>query len=57
MTYFVVFPEGTRFSIKSTDQLVKSQAFAMQNGLHPLTQVLDVARVAPQKGLVLPNHV
>jgi len=38
--YFVVFPEGTRFSTKRMQILAKSQAYAIENDVKPLTQVL-----------------
>jgi len=39
-TYFVIFPEGTRYSIKRKDVLEKSQKFAVDNDLAPLKHVL-----------------
>ncbi|XP_076815092.1 1-acyl-sn-glycerol-3-phosphate acyltransferase epsilon-like [Clavelina lepadiformis] len=38
--YFVIFPEGTRFSEKREKLLQKSQAYAIENDLRPLNQVL-----------------
>ena len=38
-TYFVIFPEGTRYSIKRKDVLEKSQKFAVDNDLSPLKHV------------------
>nr|XP_002120484.1 1-acyl-sn-glycerol-3-phosphate acyltransferase epsilon-like [Ciona intestinalis] len=36
----VIFPEGTRYSTKRKELLSKSQAYAIENDLPPLTQVL-----------------
>nr|XP_002131887.1 1-acyl-sn-glycerol-3-phosphate acyltransferase epsilon [Ciona intestinalis] len=38
--YFLVYPEGTRFSPARKDLLEKSQSFATKAGLQPLSQVL-----------------
>nr|CAB3220648.1 1-acyl-sn-glycerol-3-phosphate acyltransferase epsilon-like [Phallusia mammillata] len=38
--YFVIFPEGTRFSVKRKELLAKSQQYAIENDLKPLNQVL-----------------
>ena len=38
--YFVIFPEGTRYSIKRKSVLEKSQEFTKDNNLAPLQQVI-----------------
>uniref|UniRef100_H2YXC2 Phospholipid/glycerol acyltransferase domain-containing protein n=1 Tax=Ciona savignyi TaxID=51511 RepID=H2YXC2_CIOSA len=38
--YFIVFPEGTRYSSKRKQLLAKSQAYAIENDLAPLNEVL-----------------